>query len=80
MAEQNIDMAVLPEMFNCPYKLQPPVRREGGECYGMLICKYIWNLPYSRTVPEKDEERIFNTCYVFDRKEINSKAQKNAPV
>ena len=37
-AEQNIDMAVLPEMFNCPTKppTSPVRRRRGGECYGML--------------------------------------------
>ena len=73
-AEQNIDMAVLPEMFNCPYKTSNfPLyaEEEGGECYGMLsdLANTYGIYLIAGTVPEKDERgRIFNTCYVFDRK------------
>jgi len=38
-AEQNADIVVLPEMFNCPYKTSNfPVYAEieGGECYSLL--------------------------------------------
>ena len=73
-AEQNIDIAVLPEMFNCPYKTSNfPVyaEEEGGECYGMLseLARKYQIYLIAGTMPEKDDKgRVFNTCYVFDRK------------
>lgn len=73
-AEQNIDMAVLPEMFNCPYKTSNfPVyaEEEGGECYSLLskLAQTCGIYLVAGTMPEKDNEgRVFNTSYVFDRK------------
>jgi predicted amidohydrolase len=72
-AEQGIDMAVLPEMFNCPYKTSNfPVyaEGEGGECYTLLskLAKTYGIYLAAGTMPEKDDEgRVFNTSYVFDR-------------
>lgn len=72
-AEQGVDMAVLPEMFNCPYKTANfPVyaEEEGGECYSLLsdLAKTYGIYLAAGTMPEKDSEgRIFNTSYVFDR-------------
>lgn len=73
-AEKNIDMAVLPEMFNCPYKTSNfPVyaEDEGGECYRLLskLAKTCGIYLVAGTMPERDNEgRVFNTSYVFDRK------------
>lgn len=72
--EQGIDMAVLPEMFNCPYKTSNfPVYAEieGGECYSLLSDIARTNGIYlvAGTIPEKDAEgKVFNTSFVFDRK------------
>ena len=71
--EQGVDMAVLPEMFNCPYKTSNfPVyaEKEGGECYSLLsnLAKTHGIYLVAGTMPEKDDEgRVFNTSYVFDR-------------
>ena len=71
--EQGIDMAILPEMFNCPYKTTNfPIYAEsdGGECYSRLsnLAKTYGIYLVAGTMPEKDNEgRVFNTSYVFDR-------------
>ncbi|MHB1393347.1 MAG: carbon-nitrogen hydrolase family protein [Clostridia bacterium] len=73
-AEQGVDMAILPEMFCCPYKTSNfPVyaEEEGGECYLLLsdLAKTYGIYLVAGTMPEKDNEgRVFNTSYVFDRK------------
>lgn len=73
-AEQDIDMAVLPEMFNCPYKTSNfPVyaEEEGGECCRLLsdLAKECGIYLIAGTMPEKDREgKVYNTSYVFDRK------------
>lgn len=72
--EQKVDMAVLPEMFCCPYKTSNfPVyaEEEGGECYRLLsdLARTYGIYLIAGTMPEKDNEgRVFNTSYVFDRK------------
>ncbi|MBS5301324.1 MAG: carbon-nitrogen hydrolase family protein [Clostridiaceae bacterium] len=71
--EQNADIAVLPEMFNCPYQTANfPVyaEKEGGECWKKLSQYAAENQIYlvAGSMPEKDdEEHVYNTCYVFDR-------------
>jgi len=73
-AEQNADIAVLPEMFNCPYKtpnFPAYAEEEGGECYSLLsdLAKECGIYLVAGTMPEKDDRgRVFNTSYVFDRK------------
>lgn len=72
-ASENVDIAVLPEMFNCPYKTDNfPVyaEPEGGECWQELSKYAAENKIYlvGGSMPEKDEEgHVYNTCYVFDR-------------
>lgn len=72
-AEQNADLAVLPEMFNCPYQTPNfPVyaEMEGGECWKALSQCADQNHVYlvGGSIPEKDAEgHVYNTCYVFDR-------------
>lgn len=73
-AEQNADIAILPEMFNCPYKTSNfPIyaEEEGEECYSLLsdLAKTYGVYLVAGTMPEKDSEgRVFNTSYAFDRK------------
>lgn len=73
-AEKNADMAILPEMFCCPYKTSNfPIYAEfdGGECYTLLsdMAKKYGIYLAAGSMPEKDDEgRVFNTSYVFDRK------------
>ncbi len=70
---QNVDMAVLPEMFSCPYQTSNfPVyaEEEGEECYRLLsnLAKTYGIYLVAGSIPEKDKEgRVFNTSYVFDR-------------
>lgn len=67
------DMAMLPEMFCCPYKTDNfPVyaERAGGPGWNQLSeCArrhHIWLVAGS--MPEKDDEgRVYNTSFVFDR-------------
>lgn len=73
-ALQDIDLAILPEMFCCPYenKFFPEYEEpEGGEtwekCSRLAADHGIYLV--SGSMPERDEEgRIYNTSYVFDRK------------
>lgn len=73
-ALQDIDLAILPEMFCCPYenKFFPEYAEpEGGEtwekCSRLAADHGIYLV--SGSMPEHDEEgRIYNTSYVFDRK------------
>lgn len=71
---EDIDMAALPEMFNCPYQNECfPVYAEAqqGEtwqaCSRLAAEKGIYLSAGS--IPERDSEgRVYNTAYVFDRK------------
>ena len=69
-AQQGADLAVLPEMFCCPYDnacFRPYGEAEGGPAYQTLSAlakeRGIWLV--GGTVPELAEDRIYNTCYVF---------------
>ena len=66
----DIDLAVLPEMFCCPYDnacFRPYGEPEGGEAYQALRAlakeRGIWLV--GGTVPELAGEKVYNTCYVF---------------
>lgn len=66
-----VDMAMLPEMFCCPYDnacFRQYGETEGGEAYRFLSAlareRRIWLVGGS--VPELEGERVYNTCYVFD--------------
>ena len=72
-AKQGADMAVLPEMFNCPYQNDNfPVyaEPEGGACYMRMSeaasASHIYLV--AGTMPETDAAgHVYNTCYVFGR-------------
>jgi len=72
-AEQGADIAILPEMFNCPYKTSNfPIyaEEEGGECCRLLsgLAKSLGIYLVAGTMPERDGEgKVYNTSYVFDR-------------
>lgn len=66
-----VDMAMLPEMFCCPYDngcFREYGEEEGGEAYRTLSRlareRGIWLVGGS--IPELQGERVYNTCYVFD--------------
>lgn len=65
-----IDMAVLPEMFCCPYDnacFRAYGEEEGGEAYQALsaLARERGIYLVGGTVPELAEGRVYNTCYVF---------------
>jgi predicted amidohydrolase len=70
--EGQIDLAVLPEMFCCPYesRLFPVYAQEAGgpvwQKFSRLAAKLGIYL-IAGSVPEREDGRIYNTAYVFDR-------------
>ena len=71
-AEGGADFAVLPEMFSCPYSSRY-FRRFAAEGHEKTVAAMsAWakeNGIYlvGGSVPETEGERLYNTCYVFDR-------------
>ena len=70
-AEQGADLAILPEMFCCPYSNAS--FRENAESAGGLVWQTmsqaakefgLWLVAGS--MPEQEGERLYNTCFVFD--------------
>ncbi|MDO5131969.1 MAG: carbon-nitrogen hydrolase family protein [Eubacteriales bacterium] len=72
-AREKADLAVLPEMFNCPYQTENfPVyaEEEGGPCWQAMAEAAGASGIYlaAGSMPERDAAgRVYNTCYVFDR-------------
>ena len=71
-AESGADFAVLPEMFNCPYSSRyfrsfaaRGHERALEEMAGWARDNHIWLVGGS--VPETEGEKLYNTCFVFDR-------------
>lgn len=67
-----VHMAVLPEMFNCPYKTEnfPIYAEERGE----MTYNYLSNIAKENqiylvagSIPEKEGDKVYNTSFVFDR-------------
>ena len=72
-AAANADIAVLPEMFNCPYSnlyFADYAEEEGGETYSALskAAKERGIYVIGGSIPERDGEKVYNTSFVFDRK------------
>ena len=71
-ADKGANIAVLPEMFNCPYSsryFRSFAEDENGES---LVEMSRWAkkngiILVGGSVPEKDGDKMYNTCYVFDR-------------
>jgi len=71
--EAGADIAILPEMFNCPYShkyFKDYAEEAGGESYAALSQTASLNNIYvvGGTIPELDGDRLFNTSFVFNRK------------
>lgn len=71
-AGKGADIAVLPEMFNCPYSsryFRSFAENESGESLAELSrwAKENGIILVGGSVPEKDGDKMYNTCYVFDR-------------
>ena len=67
-----IDMAVLPEMFCCPYDNQYFAQygeEEGGPAWQTLsaLAARLGIYLVGGSIPELEEDKIYNTSYVFDR-------------
>lgn len=71
-SEKGVDIAVLPEMFNCPYnnKYFP----EYAEEYTGKTTDFLSNLAkelniyiVGGSIPEKEGDKIYNTSYIFDK-------------
>lgn len=77
-AQGGADMAVLPEIFNCPYDnayFREYAEPKGGETYRRLAEMAKENAVYvvGGSVPQIKENKIYNTSYTFNRqgKEIH---------
>ena len=77
-AHGGADLAVLPEMFNCPYDnayFREYAEPKGGETYRRLSEMAKENAIYvvGGSIPQIKENKIYNTSYTFDRqgKEIH---------
>ena len=71
-AAEGADIAVLPEMFFCPYKnsnFRPYGEPDGGEVQTILSCLAAELQIYliGGSLPELEAENIYNTSYVYDR-------------
>lgn len=69
--ENGADMAVLPEMFCCPYEnscFRPYGEEVGGPAWQMLSVTAADTGMYvvGGSIPELEEDRVYNTSFVFD--------------
>ena len=72
LAGADVDLAVLPEMFCCPYSndcFRPYGEPAGGEAWRMLsdTARELGIYLVGGSLPELEGERVYNTSFVFDR-------------
>lgn len=72
IGKEDVDMVVLPEMFSCPYNTKNfPIyaEEEGDYSYKFLSEVSKRNNIYliAGSIPEKEDNNIYNTSYVFNR-------------
>ena len=72
IGKEDVDMVVLPEMFSCPYNTKNfPIyaEEEGDYSYKFLSEVSKRNNIYliAGYIPEKEDNNIYNTSYVFNR-------------
>ncbi|MEA4815423.1 MAG: carbon-nitrogen hydrolase family protein [Lachnospiraceae bacterium] len=73
LSDKGADLIVLPEMFCCPYSnkyFRSYSEPEGGYVFTELSKAAAENNVYvvGGSMPEYDDDKIYNTSYVFDRK------------
>lgn len=71
-AQNGADIAVLPEMFNCPYSnkyFRAFAEAENGESIEAMSSWARDNkvILVGGSIPEKDGDKLYNTSFVFDR-------------
>ena len=71
-SSNDVDLIVLPEMFNCPYANEKFIEyaesKEDSEtltAISNVAKKYKVNI-VAGSIPEKENQNIYNTCFVFD--------------
>ena len=72
ICKEDVDMVILPEMFSCPYNTKNfPIyaEKEGDYSYKFLSDISKRNNIYliAGSIPEKEDNNIYNTSYVFNR-------------
>ena len=72
ICKEDVDMVILPEMFSCPYNTKNfPIyaEKEGDYSYKFLseISKRNNIYLIAGSIPEKEDNNIYNTSYVFNR-------------
>ena len=72
ICKEDVDMVILPEMFSCPYNTKNfPIyaEEEGDYSYKFLseISKRNNIYLIAGSIPEKEDNNIYNTSYVFNR-------------
>ena len=70
-ARNGANVVVLPEMYNCPYSkkyFKPFADAENGESLEQMSAWAKENgvILVGGTIPEKDGDKLYNTCFVFD--------------
>ena len=71
-AAEGADVAILPEMFCCPYstgQFRSYGEEAGGEIWTTLsrLAEELGIWLVGGSFPELEGERVYNTCFVFDR-------------
>ena len=71
-AENGANVVVLPEMYNCPYSgeyFKPFANRENGESIEAMSrwSKENGIILVGGTIPEREGDKLYNTCFVFDK-------------
>lgn len=71
-AGEGLDLAVLPEMFCCPYSnrlFRAYSEEEGGEAWTALsqMARELQIYLVGGSMPELSDGKVYNTAYVFDR-------------
>lgn len=81
--EENADFIILPEMFNCPYSndkfIEYQEEEKDSPTLNRISSLARKNNVYilAGSIPEKENDNLFNTSYLFDRKgEIIAKHRK----
>ena len=71
-ASNGAQIIALPEMWNCPYSndfFRAYSESENGETVGRMseLAKELSVYLIGGSIPELDDDRVYNTCFAFDR-------------
>lgn len=72
LSKEGADIVVLPEMFSCPYKtdfFKTYSEKRGGNTYKRMAeaAKKNGIILFAGSIPENDDNKIYNTSFVFDK-------------